>query len=250
MLQTMRKLYIVIIIILLVACGEENDISVAREGTVGIGGSTARFTIIDDHLYIVTENDMKLIDISDPANPTLESSINIGRDIETIFPYKNHLFIGSAGGIFIYNIDVPANPRFVSGFSHSLGCDPVIANDNYAYITVREGTACRADQIISNNLITLDISNISNPIETSVQSMINPRGLTFFKGDLYVAEGNSGLKKFSLEDPSNPQMTDFFDDIPANDMIGLEDVMIITRDEGIFQYGCVQDTVTLFSQIL
>jgi hypothetical protein len=249
MLQTMKNLVLLISFVLLFGCADDNDISVSSE-SIGIGGSTARFTIVGDHLYIVTESDMKLIDVSDATNPSFKSSVNIGRDIETIFPYKNHLFIGSAGGVFIYNIDDPASPSFVSGFSHSLGCDPVIANDNYAYVTVREGTACRRDLIESNNLITLDISNISNPVETSNQWMINPRGLTFFKGELYVAEGASGMKRFNLEDPARPVLEKFYADIPANDMIGLDDVMIITRDEGIFQYGCIQDSIQYLSTIL
>jgi len=242
----MKNLMLLFTGLLILSCSEDSDIGVSSEG-IGIGGSTARFTIVDDHLYIVTESDMKLIDVSEPTNPNFQSSISIGRDIETIFPYKNHLFIGSAGGIFIYNIDQPESPRFVSEFAHSLGCDPVIANDKYAYVTVREGTACRRDQIESNNLITLDISNISNPIETSNQWMINPRGLTFFKGDLYVGEGAAGMKKFNLDDPSSPVLEKFYDDIPANDMIGLEDVMIVTRNEGIFQYGCVQDSIRYLS---
>jgi hypothetical protein len=69
----------------------------------GIGGSTARFTIAGNALYIVDQSNLHVYDISTASNPSKVSDKNIGWSIETIFPYQNHLFIGSSSGVYIYD---------------------------------------------------------------------------------------------------------------------------------------------------
>lgn len=251
MLQAMRKSEILIctFLILLIACkdGESADMFIGDGGGTGTGGSTARFTISGDHLYVVNSNELKLVDISDPRNPEYRNTVDLGRGIETIFSYKENLFIGGQSGMQIYDISDEGNPVYLSEFVHQTACDPVIANDKYAYITIREGQTCNNRFEDLNRLITVDISDFRNPFEVDVAEMINPRGLTFFRGDLFVAEGEHGLKKFDISDPAHPVLVTFYTEIAANDMIGLETTMLITRDEGITQYGYQQDSLHYLS---
>lgn len=245
-----RIFYILLAGMITMSCGDESDIGspLSNDG-VGIGGSTARFTINGDFLYIVNDAELKAIDISTTADPIPRSTTDLGWGIETIFGYKDNLFIGSQTGMFIYSVQEDGSPVYQSEYMHQTACDPVIANDQYAYVTIRSGEACNNQLFEANQLITIDISNLNSPFEVDTEQMINPRGLAFFKGDLYVAEGNNGLKQFSLEDPSNPELIHFHQDIPANDMIALEETMIITRDNGIFQFGCVDDDLQLFAPL-
>lgn len=247
----MRKLtYLIMGITILLGCADEsgsfNDID---NGTVGIGGSTARFTIHGDFLYIVNNTDLKVVDIADADDPVYKSTTDIGSGIETIYGYKNNLFIGSMFGMQIYTIDNSGTPVFMSDYRHQTACDPVIANDQYAYVTIRSGLECSNQLFEANRLITIDITDLRNPYDVDQIQMINPRGLAFFKEDLYVAEGQNGLKRFSLADPAHPTLVQFYDTIPANDMIALESTMIITRDTGIYQFGCVNDDLQYFSPI-
>lgn len=254
MLQTMmiRNAFLLIIgLATIVGCssdGSEDFHLGPGDGATGIGGSTARFTISGDHLYVVDHTHMKLLDIADPEDPVFKADIDLGRGIETIFSYKENLFIGGQSGMQIYDISDEANPRYLSEFVHQTACDPVIANDNYAYVTIREGVSCNTIMSV-NRLITVDIRDLTNPVEVDIDEMINPRGLTFFKGDLYVAEGIHGLKRFNIGNPADPKLDTFYTDIAANDMIGLSNTMIITRDEGIYQFGCQQDSLLLFSTL-
>jgi hypothetical protein len=216
---------------------------------IGIGGSTARFTIHGDFLYIVNDSELKAIDIADADDPILASTTDIGRGIETIYGYKGNLFIGSQFGMQIFTIGSKGEPIYRSEFTHQTACDPVIANDKYAYVTIRSGLGCNNFSFEANQLIVLDITDLNNPFAVHQEQMINPRGLTFFKGDLFVGEGENGLKQYSLDDPANPALKEFHTDIAANDMIGLENTMIVTRNEGIFQFGCVDDEILLLSPI-
>ena len=79
--------------------------------------------------------------------------------------------------------------------------------------------------------------------------MLNPRGLAFFQGDLFVGEGPFGLKRFSLQNPQNPELIEFYEDIPANDMIPLDTVLIVTHDDGLFQFGMEQGSLIYYSVI-
>src|SRR5436190_9136628 len=108
----------------------------------GLAGSMARFALINDYLYTVDRHSLKCFSLSNAFNPHQVSYIGAGWDIETIFPFKDKLFLGSMGGVFIYDISNPINPVKESDFVHARACDPVIADDNNAFITLREGTMC------------------------------------------------------------------------------------------------------------
>lgn len=249
MLPAMKKVCLIMLLAAGLLSCEDMGMNKDMAGPdTGIGGSTARFTVSGDFLYIVNNTNLNVVDVSTPQDPEFVSTTELGWGIETIFPYKDNLFIGGQTGMQIWSIEDGGSPQYVSGFQHTTTCDPVIANDQYAYVTIRSGVGCNG-MFEVNQLITLDISNLSSPFVTSEVQMINPRGLTFFRGDLFVAEGNHGLKRFSLADPSKPQLINFYDDIPANDMIGLSNTMIITHDSGIDQFGWEAEQLQFFSPI-
>ena len=108
----------------------------------GTGGSTARFTITKNHLFTVSQSDLMVYNLANPSVPKFESRAGLGWGIETIYPFKDKLFIGSNSGMFIYDISNPGSPFMLSQFSHARACDPVVADDNTAYVTLREGSLC------------------------------------------------------------------------------------------------------------
>jgi hypothetical protein len=130
---------------------------------VGVGGSMSRFTIVNDFLYAVSSSQLYAINIANGTNPTLASSRNMGWNIETIYPFKDRLFIGSRNGMFIYNVSNPAAPVQMSAFTHATSCDPVIADDNYAYVTLRNGTTC------NSTINQLEILDVNQPVATGAK---------------------------------------------------------------------------------
>ena len=54
--------------------------------TTGQGGSLARFAISGNYLYSVDEQQLKVFDITNAADPALKKTVDIGFAIETIFP--------------------------------------------------------------------------------------------------------------------------------------------------------------------
>ncbi|CAA9291797.1 MAG: hypothetical protein AVDCRST_MAG56-4649 [uncultured Cytophagales bacterium] len=203
--------------------------------TAGIGGSMARFTISQNHLYTIDETTMRVYDLALPADPAPGSAVNVGWGIETIFPYKDKLFIGSRTGMFIFDAANPAQPTQLSTFSHLQSCDPVVVDDQYAYVTLRSGPTCRNTTL--NQLDVVDITDLRNPRLVKTYPMQNPHGLGKDGNTLFVCEGEAGLKVFDAADvraiDQNRLGTQA---IHSYDVIPFRNVAIVVGNDGLYQY--------------
>lgn len=201
----------------------------------GLGGSFARFAIHSDFLYIVDSWTLHVFDINDLRTPNEVSLVELGWGIETIFPYRDKLFIGSNTGMQIFDNSDAKNPTFISAFTHAMACDPVVVQDDIAYITLRTGNRCFG---IDNQLDVVDIKNIENPRLMKTYPMDHPHGLAIDSDILFLCEGENGLKVF---DVSNKQTIDqnlltHLKDIHAYDVIAIDSHLILVGDDGIYQY--------------
>lgn len=201
----------------------------------GAGGSMARFAIYSDYLYTVDSYDMNVFDISIAKSPEQGVSINIGWNIETIFPYKDKLFIGSQSGMFIYDNVNPAAPVYLSDFSHVTACDPVVANDEYAFVTLRSGTSCNG---FTNQLDIIDIRNISNPVLINTIQLTNPSGLGLDDKTLFICDGESGLKVYDISNVNSvaSSMIMNFPEISVFDVIPWNNTLLAIGEDGLYQY--------------
>ncbi|RQO32152.1 hypothetical protein DBR32_00630 [Taibaiella sp. KBW10] len=210
-----------ILLLSLQAC-EKSNLNTGNSGT-GTGGSLARFTISGNYLYIVDHTSLKTYNITNPNNPVRSSTQYLNNDIETIYPYRDKLFIGSQSAMYIYSLSNPAIPVFESNVSHVRACDPVVAKDNYAYVTVRSGSTCGG---VVNALMVYEVgNNMEQPILHKTIDLEQPYGLGISHNTLYVCDANKGLKIFDI---SSPQATNsigvktgykFYDCIPYNDVL-------------------------------
>lgn len=221
--------------------------SVASAPQTGVGGSMSRFTIVNEFLYAVSNSQLYAINIAAGGAPQLASSKNMGWNIETIYPFKDRLFIGSRTGMFIYSLANPAQPAQLSQFTHATSCDPVIADDNYAYVTLRSGTLCNST---INQLDVLDVSNLSAPkLKTTVQ-MTNPHGLAKDGNKLFICDGKSGLKLYDASTPTAPQLVRQVPGIETFDVIAFDGRAIVVAKDGLYQYAYGSDNrLTQLSKI-
>lgn len=202
----------------------------------GIGGSMARFTIMKDHLYSIDNSNMQVFDITNLDNPVPGANLNIGWGIETIFPYKDNLFIGSQSGMIIYDNSDPDFPTHVSTFSHIVSCDPVVVENDIAYVTLRGGTGCR--NTANNQLDVLDISNLSKPQLLKSYPMTNPHGVGIDNGTLFICEGSAGLKVFDASDvlKISSNLLAYYGELDAYDVIPYQNNLIMVGNNGLYQF--------------
>ena len=207
----------------------------------GVGGSMARFTIVDNNLYVLDGNKMFVYDITDPSNPKEINSIALDFNVETVFPHEGQLFIGGTEGMYIYDNTDPTSPRFLSKFEHAVACDPVVVEGNYAYVTLRSGGPC--DRAI-NQLDVVNIEDLDNPKLVKNFQMHNPHGLSVQGNTLYLCDGNQGLKVFDVTDKSaildnlkdaDREILRAYDVIPNPE----NGTVLVVGKEGIFQYDAM-----------
>lgn len=212
-----------------------NSMAVSEAGASssgGIGGSMARFAITGDFLYAVDDHSLLAFDISSP-DPVKVSKNDVGWAIETVFPYEQNLFIGSASAMFIYDISSPGFPEQLSVFPHFTACDPVVVEGDYAYVTLRNSASCPQGV---NRLEVIDIKDLVNPQKVTSYQMLNPHGLGIDNGDLFVGEGDQGLRILDASDPTNIKQLRHISNIKATDVIPFNNVLMVTGKDGIVQY--------------
>ncbi len=201
----------------------------------GQGGSMARFTLMSGHLYAVDDYSLRIFDVKDAGKPKHLQNIELGWGIETIFPFKEKLFIGSNSGMHIYDASKPSNPTKLSVFQHVRACDPVVVNENFAFVTLRNGTNCWNGV---NELQVVDIKNLREPKLVKAYPMLNPHGLALAGDHLYVAEGQHGLKSFNVADVMgiDQNQLEFLKSMKSVDIIPGPKSLIIIGPDGVCQF--------------
>jgi hypothetical protein len=201
----------------------------------GQGGSMARFTLMSGHLYAVDEYSLRVFDVLKEDEPKHLKNIDLGWGIETIFPFKDKLFIGSNTGMHIYDASTPSDPKVMSVYQHITACDPVVVNDEHAFVTLRSGIFCRMGV---DELQIVDITNLYEPKLVKAYPMLNPHGLALSGDYLYVAEGEHGLKSFNVADVLNidKNQLEFLKSMKSVDIIPGPKSLIVIGPDGVCQF--------------
>lgn len=222
-------------------------LSAGAESTTGTGGSLARFQIVDNYLYTVGNYEMAIFNIQNLAEPVLSNTQYAGWNIETMFQAEGYLYLGSTNGMYIYNLVNPSSPEFVSDFTHWEGCDPVVVDGDYAYLTLRGGNLCGQ---LESVLEVIDISDKTNPTLAARYNLENPYGLGIKNNMLYVCDGTAGLKLFERETSEDLILVNSLKDIQAKDVIPLEKSLIMIGEKTLYQYEYIENNIGLISSYI
>ena len=144
--------------------------------------------------------------------------------------------------MFIYDISTREDPELVSSLAHILGCDPVVVQDDYAYVTIRGGNFCGQE---FSQLEVIDVSDKANPFIETVVDMVEPYGLGVRNESLYVSDGEAGLKLFNIADPQAIFLEDQFEDVHILDIIPLEDKLLMVGDNTLYIYHYIDANLEL-----
>jgi hypothetical protein len=203
-----------------------------KANTGGKGGSMARFAITHNHLYAVTTSKLHALDLVKPDHPEWKTSTNLPWGVETIYPFKDKLFIGANTGMHIFTIENPSAPKQAGTFAHARVCDPVIADDNYAYVTLRSGTTCEG---FTNQLDVVNINSIYSPKLVKSYPLTNPHGLDKDGNWIFVCDGRAGLKVLDAADVNNVTVKKTYALKDAYDVICWNKVAIVSAADGLHQ---------------
>lgn len=239
----MRKIYLILVIAFaLVNCDSDgtNDGSFTENGQ---GGSLARFALYSDYLYVVDDTNLNVFSIINREEPVQVNTVSIGFNIETLFNYENYLYIGSRNGMFIYNIDNAEEPAYVSDVQHFTACDPVVANDTHAFVTLHSNIGCGTD---INVLEIYDITELTNPVLVSSRNLTRPIGLGLYNNYLFVCDNE--VKVFDVSDPTDSQLVTSIN-VNSFDIIINNGILFLIGQNGLYQYTLYADDITNISHL-
>lgn len=249
------KIYTLLLICCLSLTGCNDNSGVSELGAFDtLQGSLNKFTVSGNYLYIINDAQLIPYDISNAGAPVEQEAIRVGIGIETVITRGDQLFIGANDGMYIFSIADRTNPQLLSVYRHIRSCDPVAVQGDYAYVTLRSTTDCNFGTNV-NLLDVVDISNPSRPLEVSSMVMDSPHGLAVEGEHLFVTQGDNGLDHLSVSLPHSPSIIQELNNIPHNaDVIAVDnafynDLLIVTGNDGIYQYDYSDGNLKLISQL-
>jgi DNA-binding transcriptional MerR regulator len=160
--------------------------------------------------------------------------IYLGWNVETIFSYKDNMFMGTPTGMLIYSVKDPLKPTYASSVQHVFGCDPVVVDNDLAYVTVHsEANRCGQS---ANELMVVDVSDVSNPKQLVSYTMTSPKGLGIDNGKLFICD--DGLKIYKITEPQTLMANKIaqFKDMAGFDVIAYNNIVMMIAEDGIYQY--------------
>lgn len=199
----------------------------------GNNGSMSRFCIYQDYLYVVMRTEMSVFNLSGEKPVQNDTTTPISAEVETVFNYKDNLFLGTPTGMLIFSVANPIKPEYQSSVNHVYGCDPVVVEDDMAYVTIRTGNLCGQN---NNQLFVIDVSDVKKPKQIASYAMTNPKGLGIDKGTLFLCD--DGLKIFDAEDPQKiiANKLAHYEGMDGYDVIPHDNILMMIADNGLYQY--------------
>ncbi len=234
----MKYFHYILLLLALTTCTQCDNSDIAAISTTGQGGSLARFTIVGDFLYTLEPNQLSWYKLASNGQMTKDGTIPLQDGKETIFPLGDLLFIGATDGLSIFEIMENGIPELKGIARHFTSCDPVVANENYAFVTLRqEGCNGLFASTGDRNVLNIyNINDITAPQLLASYDMAQPRGLGLAGDYLFVCEGDKGLRTLNISDPQNVAFLAFKTDIHANDVIVLDDLLLVIGPDNITQF--------------
>jgi hypothetical protein len=207
------------------------------KSSTGVNGSMSRFALYDKYLYCVLNYQMQIFDLSGekPQKVSENGDTWIG-NVETIFSYKDNMFLGMPTGMSIYSLKDPLKPERCSTITHVLGCDPVVVDNDLAYVTVHSGNFCGQN---NDELFIVDVKDVYHPRQLVSFTMVNPKGLGIDSEKQALFLCDDGLKVFKIGD--NPQtlisnQLAHITGMDGFDLIPYGNVLMMIADDGLYQY--------------
>ncbi len=209
-------------------------------------GTVNRLAKTKGHLYLISHSNMIVIPDNDNFSSQSNQIRNIQEGMETIFPHGDHLFVGSRTSMSIYDLQNEMRPILITEFDHASSCDPVLPHEDVAYVTLRTADFSDCPGNI-NALLVIDVTDVRDARLLEEIAMASPYGMSIINEDLYVGEGENGLKIYDISNRKKPILKEQHD-IEAYDVIvdpTNKNVVFIAGPNGLSQF-LVDDEASVF----
>lgn len=148
-----------------------------------------------DVAYVGTEGDVHILDVTDPANPSLLSVYPTGCTNRGLVIDGDRLYVvNPLTGLHIVDVSDPHLPTTLGSFPTSGSAVQVSVDGAYAYL---------ADTV--DDLIVLDVSDPANPTQVgSWSGSLNPPSSVRHTDNHLVMTAGSSIRVFDVSTPATP----------------------------------------------
>lgn len=170
--------------------------------------------VIGNYAYLAAGRGMIVVDVSDKANPTVVSNLDLGGgDASQVITISgNYAFVAMrSSGVRIVDISNPVNPIALTTITADFNAS------NWAYDVEVDGSYLYVANHFAGNIRIYDVSDLLSPILVStvdVPGSNKPRTLNITGGVLYVGSDYEGAYVFDISNPTNPTLVYQFTDPP------------------------------------
>lgn len=235
----MRFLLLALLAFSILHCSSDQA-ALQADGPTGTGGSLARFTVVGSHLYTLSDAHISWYELAPDGQIKVVDSLFLGSGKETLFPLGDLLFIGAIDGMSILEIDANGRPALQGRISHIVACDPVVANDSFAYVTLRLEGCTNGPNVFGNadreGLFIYNVLDIENPNHISFYNLPTPIGLGLHENFLFIGLGDNGLQVMDVTNPFALQPVARLTDRAVTDVIVLSSSLVAIGPDHITQY--------------
>ena len=135
--------------------------------------------------------------------------------------------------MLIYSVADPLKPEYQSAISHAFGCDPVVVDNDLAYVTIHSGNRCGQ---ATNELMIVDVKDVKNPKMLVSYGMTEPKGLGIDAGKLFLCD--NGLKVYKNTAPETllANKLAHYTGMNGFDVIPYNNTLMMIADDGLYQY--------------
>lgn len=166
-----------------------------------IGGDISAVAVQGDYAYIGVGPRLVVLDVSDPAHPTMvgQSGVLPGIVLSMAVSGNYVYVISSESNLHILDVSDPTRPARVGfGFLRWLARDVAVAG-GYAYVAGGSG-----------GLRIIDVADPAHPVEVGFyDTPEEAHGVAVAGGYAYIADGLGGLRIINVSNPANPVETGF-----------------------------------------
>jgi len=189
---------------------------------------------------VLNKGGLYLVNATDPANPTLLTSVYGGFGSAGV-AVSGSLAVagGGSAGMKVVDLSVPNAPQTIGSLGGSIGGVALAGQYAYALLSI-PGNPAHTD------LLVIDLSN---PFSPAVRAQITLAGGTDIKvsgGFVYVTCGSAGLQIVNVSAPANPQIVRTLDTPGAAKGIALANGYAYVADNSSVQVVDVHMPATAF----
>ncbi|WNQ08876.1 glycosyl hydrolase family 28-related protein [Paenibacillus aurantius] len=171
-----------------------SSLKLAKEGSVDTPGRAVSVTTNTYYAYVTdAENGFLVVDVSNPAAPTVVSTLDTPVSAGKVYVEDNLAYVtDQTGGLLVIDISNPVSP-YLAGKVQTTYARGVYVSGQYAYV---------ADS--TTGLRVIDISDPTKPSVKSIVATGNATSVTVRDHYAYVVNGSAGLKVVDVADPIHP----------------------------------------------